>query len=491
MASGLVLAIDQGTTGSTALLVDETVTVVGRANVEFPNHYPKPGHVEHDTAEIWKSVGDAVTQALATAGRSASDIVAIGITNQRETSVFWDRTTGEPIHRALVWQDRRTAPFCRQLVADGHEALVRRKTGLVIDPYFSGTKARWVLDNVPGARAKAKAGQLAFGTIDTWLTHRLTGAHVTDPSNASRTLMFDIHTLDWDDELLGILDVPRAVLPEVGDNSAVHGVTKGVGFLPDGIPVAGIIGDQQGALFGQACFDVGMAKATYGTGSFILMNTGETAVPSTRGMLTTVGWTLGGTTTYALEGAVFIAGAAVQWLRDGLGLIGSAAEIEALAQSVPDSGGVVFVPALAGLGAPHWNPDARGIITGITGGTTKAHIARATLDGIALQIDDVVRAMVGDLGEKLVEVRVDGGAAANDLLMQRQADLLGVPCVRPTVLETTGLGSALLAGLGTGVWRSLDDIATAWAEEARFTPHGNADELKETRRLWKIAVGKA
>lgn len=491
MSGRLVLAIDQGTTGSTAMLIDDRIRVVAKCNIEFPNHYPKPGHVEHDPEEIWASIEQATVKALADAGRSAHDISAIGITNQRETSLFWDRHTGAPIHRALVWQDRRTAPACRALTEAGHTRMVRARTGLVIDPYFSGTKAQWMLDHVPGARARAARGDLAFGTIDTYVTWRLTGEHVTDPSNASRTLMFNIHTMAWDDELLALLDVPRACLPRVGASSEVYGVTRGVGFLPDGIPVGGLIGDQQGALFGQACFAPGMAKCTYGTGAFILLNTGTTPTPSTRGMLTTVGWSLGGTTTYALEGSVFIAGAAVQWLRDGLGIIGTSAEVEALAASVPDSGGVVFVPALAGLGAPHWNPDARGIITGITGGTTRAHIARATLDGIALSIDDVLRAMTGDLGQSLVEMRVDGGAAANDLLMQRQADLLGITCVRPKVIETTGLGSALLAGLATGMWSSLDEIHDAWSMDQRFTPSGDAGEIAQTRSGWAAAVAKA
>ncbi|MCB9674035.1 MAG: glycerol kinase GlpK [Alphaproteobacteria bacterium] len=491
-----VLAIDQGTTGSTALIIDRDVNVVASVNVEFPNHYPQPGHVEHDVNEIWDSIRAAVTGALQQAGIEGSRIAAIGVTNQRETSLFWDRKTGEPIHRALVWQDRRTAGFCRTLKDAGHEALFKQRTGLVLDPYFSGTKARWLLDNVPGARAKAEAGDLQFGTIDTWTAWKLTGGanggvHVTDPSNASRTLFFDLHRLDWDDELLGILGVPRAVLPRVGDSSEIYGKTKGLGFLPDGIPVAGVIGDQQGALFGQACFHPGMAKSTYGTGAFILLNTGDAPTTSHTGMLTTVGWRLKGEVAYALEGSAFIAGAAVQWLRDGLGIIQSSTEVEALAASVPDSGGVTFVPALAGLGAPHWRPDARGILTGITGGTTKAHIARATLDGIALQIDEILRAMAGDLGEPLRELRVDGGAARNDLLMQRQADLLGVPCVRPAVLETTGLGSGLLAGLAVGFWESKDDVVRAWSEERRFTPKGDPAELAATRKRWAAAVERA
>lgn len=487
----LVLAIDQGTTGTTAMLIDPSIRVLASVNVEFPNHYPQPGHVEHDVQEIWQSVGQAVAGALSRADVGADRIAAVGITNQRETCLFWDVATGRPIHRALVWQDRRTAPRCEELVAAGQEDRVRGLTGLVLDPYFSGTKAEWLLDNVSGAREAAGQGRIRFGTIDTWLAWRLCGEHVTDGSNASRTLLFDLHRMDWSDELTDLLRVPRTVLPRVVDSSGVIGRTRDVPFLPDGIPVAGLIGDQQGALFGQACFDAGMAKCTYGTGAFILMNTGTTPTPSQHGLLTTVAWRLGGQTTYALEGSAFVAGAAVQWLRDGLELFGSAPEVEALAQQVPDSGGVTFVPALTGLGAPHWRPDARGIITGITRGTTKAHIARATLDGIALQIDDILRAMTADLGRPLAEVRVDGGASANDLLMQRQTDFLGVPCVRPEVLETTGLGSGLLAGLATGVWSSPDEIVSAWSEQARFTPAGDPQELARTRAQWQAAVQRA
>ena len=487
----LILAIDQGTTGTTALLIDAKINVVASHNVEFPNHYPHPGHVEHDVDEIWVSVGKAVAGALAKAGASGDQVKAIGVTNQRETSLFWDRSNGQAIHRALVWQDRRTADTCAAMKEAGQEATFKAKTGLVLDPYFSGTKAKWLLDNVDGARARAANGELAFGTIDTWLTARLTGAHVTDPSNASRTLLFNLHTMDWDDELLDILGVPLACLPRIGESSEVYGTTRGVGFLPDGIPVGGLIGDQQGALFGQACFDTGTAKCTYGTGAFILLNTGDKAVPSNNGMLTTVAWRLNGQTTYALEGSAFIAGAAVQWLRDGLELFGDAAEVEALAASVADTHGVTFVPALAGLGAPHWRPNARGIITGITGGTTRAHLARATLDGIALQIDEILKAMTADLGAPLAQLRVDGGAARNNLLMQRQADLLGVTCIRPKVLETTGLGSALLAGIATGIWSDAGQVADAWSEDRRFEASGDEAELTETRARWAAAVERA
>jgi glycerol kinase len=487
----LVLAIDQGTTGTTALLVSQDLRVLAKVTVDFPNHYPRPGEVEHDVNEIWQSVAQAVAGALAQAGADPGRIAAVGITNQRETSLFWDRRTGVPIHRALVWQDRRTADRCRALKEAGHEERVRAVTGLVLDPYFSGTKAGWLLDHVEGARARATRGELCFGTIDSWLAWRLTGEHVTDPSNASRTLLFDLRTLTWSEELCALLSVPMASLPRVVPSSGVVGRTRGVGFLPDGIPVAGLIGDQQGALFGQACFAPGTAKCTYGTGAFILLNTGAAPVPSTTGMLTTVAWQVGTDVVYALEGSAFIAGAAVQWLRDGLGIVRTSAEIEPLAASVPDSGGVVFVPALTGLGAPHWRPDARGLVAGITRGTTKAHLARAALEGIALQIDDILRAMAKDLGGPLAELRVDGGASANDLLMQTQADLLGVPCVRPTVIETTALGSGLLAGLATGVWASAEEVARTWREDRRFRPAGDAAALADLRARWAAAVARA
>jgi glycerol kinase len=489
----LVLAIDQGTTGTTALLLDHQVRVVASCNQEFPNHYPSPGQVEHDVGEIWTSVRQAVQGALAAAAGQGIDarIVALGITNQRETSLFWDRKTGEPIHRALVWQDRRTAEMCQALKDAGHEADVRSRTGLVLDPYFSGTKARWLLDHVPGARQRAAAGDLCFGTIDTWLCWRLCGEHVTDPSNASRTLLFNIHTMAWDDRLLDLLDVPRAALPRIVDNAGKIGVTSGVGFLPDGIPVAGLAGDQQSALFGQACFSPGEAKCTYGTGAFVLLNTGDVAVGSTHGLLTTVGWRLAGRTTYAVEGSAFIAGAAVQWLRDGLGFFESSAEVEALAASVEDSGGVVFVPALAGLGAPHWRPDARGLLCGMTRGTTRAHLARAVLEGVALQISDILQAMAKDAGRPLAALKVDGGAARNDLLMQFQADVLGVRCVRPTVLETTALGAAFLAGLGVGFWDSTDSISAAWTEDRSFSRTMTEERVAAHLSAWASAVARA
>lgn len=487
----LILAIDQGTTGSTALLLDSSLQVLATCNVEFPNYFPAPGRVEHDPQEIWGSVGQAVQGALARASVDASRIAAIGITNQRETSLFWDRATGGPIHRALVWQDRRTADQCLALKQAGLENEVRALTGLVLDPYFSGTKARWLLDNVPGSRERAARGELLFGTIDTWLVYRLCGAHVTDPSNASRTLLFDLNELRWSERLCDLFQVPPACLPRVVDNSAILGHTRGVGFLPDGIPIAGIAGDQQSALFGQACFTPGMAKCTYGTGAFVLLNTGAHPVASKNGMLTTVAWRLNGETTYALEGSAFIAGAAVQWLRDQLGFFKSAAEVEALAATVADSAGVIVVPAFAGLGAPHWRPDARGLICGLTRGSSRAHIARAVLEGVALQIGDILDAMVLDMGAPLAELRVDGGAARNDLLMQIQADILGAVCVRPTVLETTALGSALLAGLATGVWSSTAEVGAAWAEDRRFSRQASAEEVAHWRKTWAEAVAKA
>jgi glycerol kinase len=487
--SDLVLAIDQGTTGTTAVLIDARSRVVASRNVEFPNHFPAPGLVEHDPADIWRSIEQAVMAVLV--GVDPERIAAIGVTNQRETSLFWSAEDGRPAHRALVWQDRRTAPRCEALRAAGWEDKVRARTGLVLDPYFSGTKAEWVLKNVPGVADAAATGALRFGTIDSFVAWRLTGEHVTDPSNASRTLLFDIHRLDWDEELCALFGVPRACLPRVVDNAGVFGVTRGVGFLPDGIPVAGLAGDQQSALFGQACFAPGMAKCTYGTGAFVLLNTGASAVASANGLLTTVGWRLGGEVAYALEGSAFIAGAAVQWLRDGLGFFSSSAEVEALAASVPDAGGVTFVPALAGLGAPHWRPDARGALTGLTRGTTRAHIARAVLEGVALQITDILSAMAGDAGRPLAELRVDGGAARNDLLMQFQADVLGVACVRPTNLETTAMGAAYLAGLGVGFWSSPDAVRAAWAEDRRFEPAFAADDRAARLAAWSAAVAKA
>jgi glycerol kinase len=493
-----VLAIDQGTTSTTVLVLDEFLGVRGKAAVELPQIYPRPGWVEHDPEAIWQTVVGALERALAGARVRPDQISAIGVTNQRETTVLWDRRTGEPARTAIVWQDRRTADMCGALKRKGHENRVRQLTGLVLDPYFSATKLRWMLDESAPLALRAERGEVCFGTVDSFLVHRLTGgrAHVTDPSNASRTLLFGLRSLAWEDELLGLFKVPRACLPEVCASAEPYGVTHGVPGLPDGIPVSGIAGDQQAALFGQACFAPGDAKCTYGTGAFLLMNTGATPVASTHGMLTTVGWKLGageetGEVAYALEGSAFIAGAAVQWLRDGLGLIGSAAEIEPLAASVPDSGGVIVVPGFAGLGAPHWRPSARGLVTGLTRGTTRAHIARAVLEGIALQNHDILRAMESDSERPLQSLKVDGGAAANDLLMQFQADILGVTISRPAVIETTALGAAFLAGLGAGIWRSKEAIREAWREERRFTPAADREWVTEHLHRWNIAVGKA
>ncbi len=488
-----LLAIDQGTTGSTALVIDRNLTIIGKRTIDFPQHFPKPGWVEHDPREIWDSVRAAVTAVLEATAVAPADIAAIGITNQRETSLLWDKKTGIPAANAIVWQCRRTSDFCRELKAQGLEQLFRQRTGLVLDPYFSGTKVRWLLDNIGGLREKAQQGEIAFGTIDTFLVWRLSSgnAHVTDVSNASRTLMMSLASLDWDEELLGHLDVPAAILPDIRPSSEVYAETYGLDFLPDGIPIAGMAGDQQAALFGQACFDSGEGKCTYGTGAFLLVNTGTAPVQSRNGLLTTVAWQLGGTTHYALEGSAFIAGAAVQWLRDGLGMFRESPEIEALAASVPDSGGVVFVPALTGLGAPHWDAEARGVITGLTRGTTSAHLARATLEGIALQIHDLVEAMNEDRGAPLHTFKVDGGAAANNLLMQIQSDLLAVPVVRPQTVETTALGAAMLAGLAVGFWKGLDDIRHHWSEDRRFAPHIDEPRKQELLQRWREAVGKA
>ncbi len=487
-----VIAIDQGTTGSTVLVLDEQLAVRGRGYKEFRQIYPKPGWVEHDPEDIWASVLDALGQAIK--GIEPSTIQAIGITNQRETALIWDRKTGKAAHNAIVWQDRRTADRCAELKAAGKEERVRALTGLTIDPYFSGTKVNWMLQNVSGMAAAARSGDLAFGTVDSYLVWRLTGGavHATDVTNASRTLLFDLKELTWNDELLEMLAVPRALLPSVVPSSGHIGTTKGVPGLPDGLAIAGIAGDQQSALFGQACFEPGDAKCTYGTGAFILMNTGNWPVQSKSGLLTTVAWKLGdGELRYALEGSAFIAGAAVQWLRDGLGLIKSASEIEALARSVPESGGVIVVPAFAGLGAPHWRPDARAAITGLTRGTTTAHIARATLEGIALQNVDILRAMERDAGRSLTMLKVDGGAAANDLLMQFQSDVLGVDIARPELVESTALGAAFLAGLGTGVWKDQNAIRAAWREQRRFTPTKDRGWVAEHLARWDAAVAKA
>jgi glycerol kinase len=485
-----LLALDQGTTSSRALVIDNTGKVVGVAQKEFTQIFPQPGWVEHDANEIWASQIGVAADALGRAGASSSDIAAIGITNQRETTVVWDRKTGEPIHNAIVWQDRRTAGFCDKLRADGYDKLVQEKTGLVIDAYFSGTKVNWLLDNVPGARQRAERGELAFGTIDSWLIWKLTNGavHVTDESNASRTMFLNIHTRDWDDELLKVLNVPRSVLPHVKSSSEVYGESTGV---LAGIPIAGIAGDQQSALFGQMCTKPGMAKNTYGTGSFMLMNTGTEAVPSKNKLVTTIAWRRAGETLYALEGSVFITGAVVQWLRDGLKIIRTAPEIEELALSVPDNGGVYFVPAFVGLGAPHWDAYARGTIIGLTRGTTSGHIARAALEGIAYQVADVLLAMRADSGIKLAELRVDGGACSNNALMQFQADILGIPVVRPNNTETTASGSAYLAALAVGYYKTLDEIAAQWGIDRTFEPKMSADQREKLQAEWTKALGRA
>jgi glycerol kinase len=488
-----LLALDQGTSGSTALVVDPDGRVLARGYAELPQHYPRPGWVEHDPEEIWTTVEKAGASALAQAGAGGADVAAIGITNQRETTVVWDRRSGAPIHRAIVWQCRRTADLCERLRSEGAEPMVRERTGLVLDAYFSGTKIRWLLDAVPGARARAERGELAFGTVDTWLLWKLTAGavHATDVSNASRTLCLNLGTVAWDDEMLALLGVPRAMLPRILPSSGVFGETADLGWLPRGVPVAGVAGDQQAALFGQACYAPGRAKNTYGTGCFVLVNTGATPVASRHGLLTTIAWQIDGQTTYALEGSVFIAGAVIQWLRDGLGLLGDASESQAMAESVPDTGGVYFVPAFVGLGAPYWDMRARGTIVGLTRGTTAAHLVRAGLEAIAYQSRDVLDAMTEDAGTGVPALRVDGGAVANDFLCQFQADVMNVPVERPRVIETTALGAAGLAALGAGIWRSLDAIAERVAVERTFVPAMDAGVREERYRGWRRAVDRA
>jgi glycerol kinase len=487
-----ILALDQGTTSSRAIIFDQQLRIRALAQREFTQIFPQPGWVEHDGREIWSSQLGVAAEALAQAGLTPAEIAAIGITNQRETILLWERKSGRPLHNAIVWQDRRTAPLCERLRSEGLEALFTTRTGLLLDPYFSGTKLSWLLDHIPGARKQAEAGELACGTIDSWLAWNLSAGslHITDVSNASRTLLFNIHTLDWDDDLLRILDIPRALLPEVVDSSAIYGHTAGQLFAAR-IPIAGIAGDQQAALFGQGCFLPGMAKNTYGTGCFMLMQTGTQPVTSQNQLLTTIAWRINGVTEYALEGSVFIAGAAVQWLRDGLGIIRSAGEVEALAASVPDNGGVVLVPAFAGLGAPHWDPYARGTIVGLSRGTTAGHIARATLESIAFQSADLLTAMEADAGIKLREVRVDGGVTRNRLLMQFQADLLRVPVVRPQIMETTALGAASLAGLAVGLWPDRDQLAALWQAEETFTPSMPPEEILRLQGRWQRALERA
>ncbi len=485
-----ILAFDQGTTSSRAILFDHAGAVVAVAQKEFPQIFPKPGWVEHDPAAIWSSQWEVAQGVLAKAGITAKEVAAIGITNQRETTLIWDRKTGRPIHNAIVWQDRRTAPMCDALKRRGLAKKIRQKTGLVIDAYFSATKLAWLLQHVPGAKAKARRGELAFGTVDTWLVWNLTGGrvHVTDPSNASRTMLYNLRTGDWDDELLKLFGIPRSLLPEVRSSSEIYGEAV-LDSVP--VPIAGIAGDQQAALFGQVCHAPGLVKNTYGTGCFMLMHTGPKPIPSKNNLLTTVAWRLGDKTEFALEGSVFIAGAAVQWLRDGLGIIKSSAEVESLAASVPDNGGVYLVPAFAGLGAPHWDQYARGILAGLTRGSTSGHVARAALEGIAYQVRDVLDAMQRDADIKLKELRVDGGACANNLLMQFQADLLGVPVVRPKVAETTAIGAAYLAGLAVGFWKDRKEIARQWQADRQFRPAMKTARRKQLVAGWDKALARA
>lgn len=484
-----ILAIDEGTTGSTALIVDKNLTVVAESSIDFPQHFPKPGWVEHDLDEIWNATLQAVQNVVRKV--DPKKIVAIGITNQRETVCFWDRKTTKPLSKAIVWQDRRTADFCQELKSQGLEEKFQKKTGLLLDPYFSGTKAAWALKNWDEVKSAEKAGNLAVGTIDSFLVARLTAGaeHVTEPSNASRTLAYDIHQKTFSDELCGYLGISKKIWPEVRPSMGNFGKTKSVPGLPDGIPIAGILGDQQSALLGQACIQEGLAKCTYGTGAFLLMNTGSKPVPSRHRLLTTIAWQLpNGETTYALEGSAFVAGAAVQWIRDGLKLIRKAEEVETLAKSVPHSDGAVFVPALTGLGAPHWDPQATGLLTGVTRGTTSAHIARAVLDGIAFQNVDILRAMEKDLGAKLLQLNVDGGASANNLLMQIQSDYLGAKLVRPKMIETTSLGAVFAAGMGVGIWKDLRSIQSSWKEDRSFSPEMPTTDREKALKRWEVAV---
>ncbi|MFQ8433786.1 glycerol kinase GlpK [Amaricoccus sp. W119] len=494
--SEYILAIDQGTTGTTVLIFDHDIGIRGRAYSEFTQHYPRPGWVEHDASEIWHVSVSVIEAALKDAGIRASDLNAIGITNQRETVVMWDRATGKPVSNAIVWQDRRTAGYCDELRArDGLEETIRAKTGLVVDPYFSGTKVRWMLENVPGLRARAERGEIAFGTIDSWLVWQLTGGrvHITDYSNASRTLLYNIHELEWDTEILELLDIPAAILPEVKPSSHIYGETDPEMFFgTHSIPVAGIAGDQQAALFGQACYGEGLAKNTYGTGSFVLMNTGTEAVKSKEKLLTTIAWGIGDEPVeYALEGAIFVTGAAVQWLRDGLKIIKGAAETEQQARSLASNDGVYFVPALVGLGAPHWDPYARGLLIGLTRGTTQAHVSRAVLESMCYQARDVVATMERDSGIKLKELRADGGASVNSWLMQFQADMLGVPLEVPRIVETTGLGAAYLAGLATGFWESREELDAKWKLAKRYEPSMPEVERERLYKRWNKALERA
>ena len=487
--SKYILALDQGTSSSRAIVFDHAGTICSTAQMEFTQYFPQPGWVEHDPMEIWSSEAAVIAEAISRIGINGKDIAAIGITNQRETTIVWDAETGQPVHRAIVWQDRRTSAFCDSLKERGLVDRIREKTGLIIDAYFSGTKIKWILDNVPGAREKAEAGKLRFGTVDSWLVWQLTRGevHVTDVSNASRTMLFNINTLDWDQELLDLLGVPRSMMPRVCSSSEVYGYTKTTIFAHE-VPIAGIAGDQQAALFGQMCTEPGSVKNTYGTGCFLLMNTGDKPILSHNNLLTTVAWKIGDTVNYALEGSIFVGGSVVQWLRDGLGIIRSSSEIEALAASVPDNGGVYLVPALTGMGAPYWDQYAHGVICGITRGTTAAHIARAALEGIAFQTMDIVGAMEKDAGVRLAELKVDGGASRDNLMMQFQADILGTSVIRPEVTETTAMGACYLAGLAVGYWDSLDEIRRQWKAERSFTPSGA--DVEPLKKGWADAISR-
>ncbi len=491
MSSKYIISLDQGTTSSRAIIFDKNGKVVSMAQKEFQQYYPQSGWVEHDADEIWSSQLSVATEAVAKARLKADSIAAIGITNQRETTIVWDRKTGKPIHRAIVWQDRRTADYCEQLRNAGHGGVVRRKTGLLIDAYFSASKIAWILDNVKGARARAERGELAFGTVDSWLIWNLTGGtqHITDVSNASRTMLYNINKMAWDEGLLELFNIPESMMPEVKDSSEVYGETQS-NILAARIPIAGIAGDQQAALFGQLCTQPGMVKNTYGTGCFMLMNIGDKPTLSKNKLVTTVAWKIGDRVNYALEGSIFIGGAVVQWLRDGLGIIKSSGDVEKLAESVPDTGGVYLVPAFAGLGAPHWDPHARGTIVGITRGTEAGHIARAAVESIAFQTVDILRAMEADSGKRITELRVDGGATANNQLLQFQSDILRAEVVRPQITETTAIGAAYLAGLAVGMWASIDEIQSQWKIDTTFKPKKsfNADDVLED---WHVAVETA
>jgi glycerol kinase len=487
-----ILALDQGTTSSRAIIFDHAGQIIALSQKEFKQYFPKPGWVEHDPNEIWSTQAGVAAEATVKAGLNGKNIKAIGITNQRETTIVWNRETGEAIYHAIVWQDRRTAAYCDKLKQDGHSDMIRSKTGLVIDAYFSGSKIKWILDNVDGARALADAGKLAFGTVDSWLVWKFTRGqvHVTDVTNASRTMLFNIRTQQWDDELLQLLDIPKSMLPEVKQSSEVYGETATTIFASK-IPIAGIAGDQHAALFGQMCIDKAMVKNTYGTGCFMLMNIGDQFIESKNNLLTTIAWKINGEIQYAFEGSIFIGGAVVQWLRDGLGIIKTSADVEQLATSVKDTGGVYFVPAFAGLGAPYWDPEARGTIVGLTRGTTAGHLARAALASIAYQTMDVLKAMEADAGMPIKELRVDGGATANDLLMQYQADVLNCKVIRPNVVETTALGAAYLAGLAVGFWKDVAEIQQLWQSEKEFIPAGNPEDIKADIEGWKRAIHAA